>query len=455
MKCVERSSQRAFSVGAFALRLLACTLGVLIASANTARAQIPSAFLGEFSETEKAEVTAWCSYYWQRQDGQIAPGAAEFQFSSETMRSPLFNPLRMARPTLEKVGVIGASDCDGLASSTTDVAAASAQVRDALRKLMLEAKIETSASSQPQETINHVELILAAPAESGVSVWTSGDKIISLDLPLEKVSKPAYAAAISLYASSETQQLIAAILTSSGQWAQDAVNRGGVSEWKTAVTGNPSRATIFRDSVDLFLMATSSSPLRSQIAYAQFGVTGELPIVIASFPECVLLLDPLTGNAAGPFERTSTLDGRLLLSAHPEVGTMIDGIKYFSEKGCPIDFAVGIPYPGSLPAPWKPIVWVPGIGWGPAGAGGGWSPWTVFPMFPGTGPCMYQRTRNMGKGRAVPICLTPWTCPMFYPCMGLESEFCISPPVTGPCPPIPPVGCTCTTISDSGLFCLP
>ncbi len=301
---------------------------------------------GTLSPTDQTELVAWATLFWQRMDqGGGSPGEG-FAFTNPAMNSQLFNPLRAARPTLEKVGLMRSDDCDQMGVLGADGVPEIASVWEAYRKAMLDGKIETDWSSDPSGTIEHVNLILAAPASAGLTVYVEGGKLVSQNLPLEKVDQTAYEATLKFGASQQTQDIIAALIASGAQWAADA---GNVTEAQKAVAGQPSKVDNFAATVQQFIRLVESggaSPSGASVVTAEFGVYGSLPIVVVQLNDCKVLIDSTNGNLSGPFTLDSKVDATGLLAVHSEhvAGT---GVQYFDRNGCPAPLAVWLPiYPG-------------------------------------------------------------------------------------------------------------
>jgi len=194
---------------------------------------------------------------------------------------------------------------------------------------MLEGKIQTDAYVNPTGTIEHANLILAAPVSAGLTVYVSGGTLVSLDLPLEKVDATAYQDTLAMNLSVQSQGIIAAMIASGAQWAADA---GTVTESQKHITGQQSRADNFAATVQGMLNILNVSDGSTQVISAQFGVYGALPVVAVQLEDAVLLLDPLNGNLSGPFTRDAGLDARGLLSQHPEY-VAYAAVRYYSPSG--------------------------------------------------------------------------------------------------------------------------
>lgn len=166
----------------------AAVVGALITGAPTSLADGVFYYDG-LTEAENAEVAAWSLLYWQRVDqGGGSPGE-EFAFTNPLMNSQLFNPVRCARPTLEKLEKISASLCDRMYEQPTGLDASTLDQRAALREVMLTGELITSLGTQPGW--EHIMLIEAAPPSSGWLAYTEEGQLITVDLPLSEVSKVA------------------------------------------------------------------------------------------------------------------------------------------------------------------------------------------------------------------------------------------------------------------------
>ncbi|MBY0312299.1 MAG: hypothetical protein K2W85_09540 [Phycisphaerales bacterium] len=380
---------------------VACLLGLV-----TCRVDAQTVFQGNLSEQQKGELATWSALYWQRKDqGGGSPGA-EFAFSTAAMNSQLFNPLRATRATLEKVGVIGPADCDGLGENSTNVA--SEAVTKAFRDSMISAKIETSVANNYVGTLEHANLIFAAPASAGLTAYVDGDKLVSENLPLEKVSAEAFQAALKFNLSPQSQSVVSLLIGSGAQWSQDS---GVVNEAKKLVTGQPSKADNFELRVRQALIALENTGLIDagttsiQRINAIFGVAGELPMVAVCLRDSYVLLDPTTGNLSGPFERGSALDGRGLLSQHPEAYQAGDSVRYLDAQGCGTPaIAAWIPwgiYPGTLtPRPAVPAL----------------PPGTIIPPFPVGPPGTITTNPTLPGWDTAPACTGPAVPAVPYSC---------------------------------------
>ncbi len=338
--------------------------GTLLGLATThAHAQEEYYYAG-LSPAENAEVVAWNVLYWQRvDDGGGAPGAG-FAFTSNAMKSPLFNPVRAARSTLEQVGKINSGLCDRLDDLPTYLDVQTAGARDALRNTMLYGTIETQAGTI--EEWKHLLLIDAAPVDYPYLAYDVDGYLISVELPLSEVSEVAGSAALALNIGSESQQIIASLIAAGGNWRSQCTD---VPQWQSLITGETSTAEQFRVLVLQYLALRSASAGLS-VVRANFGTFGELPIVFVTLPDCFILMDPTTGNLSGPFDPASTLDAQGLLSQHADAYQAGSSLRYYTSTGCP----TALPVPCALP---------------PAGTCGVGQTWCSPSNAPNNQACMY------------------------------------------------------------------
>ena len=251
-------------------------------------------FDGALDSTGQAEVVAWSTLFWQRvANGGGSPGTG-FSFTNADMNSPLFNPLRAARPTLEKVGLVSATACDQLGTLIPMDDPGVADMWKSFQDIMTEGKISTDWTTDADGTTEHANLILAAPASEGSTVYVDGTKLVSLDLPLQKVSTDAYNASLKEGISQQSQDIIAAMIASGAQWSIDA---GTVTEAQKLITGQASQADNFAATVQGMLDVVGVSGSSVQTIVAQFGVYGSLNVVAIQLGDALVLMDPLSGNS--------------------------------------------------------------------------------------------------------------------------------------------------------------
>ncbi len=329
------------------------------------------------------------------------------------MASGLFNPLRAVRPTLEKVGVIQDTLCDGMNQFGMAYPAEIEDQRLAIRKAMLEFKIETSFADDPPSSFQHLSLIIATPPEAGVTTWVEGEKLVSVLLPLAEVSDIAHDAAIAAGVSTESQNVISVLINSGAAWSA-AAQAAGVPEWKALITGQVSGATKFAETVQNYLSLAEVLDGSADVMYSNFGVYGEFPFVVVNLSDAMVLMDPLTGNLVGPFGVDTQLDTKSLLLAHTDAYAVGTGLRYYSQLGCTTPVA----------ARWR-------------------GPWSIWPTWP-TGPHA-PRVPGPTPG-PIPV-IPPWCIGQVPPCPAIP----LNPTLPGwpsawTCTPTGPGGASCTCV---------
>lgn len=390
------------------------------------------------TEAENAEVAQWSLLYWQRVDqGGGSPGEG-FVFTNPQMNSQLFNPVRCARPTLEKLEKISPGLCDRMYEQPTGLDASTTDQRAAIRDVMLTGELITGLGTQPGW--EHIMLIEAAPPEAGWLAYTDGGQLITVDLPLSEVSKVAAESEVAQAASPESQQILATLIAAGGQWAGECDD---IPQWRSLITGETSTAEKFRAKVDDYLAFQGNPDLNTQLIQANFGTFGELPVIAVSLSDCYILMDPTNGNLSGPFQVGSPLDARGLLSMHAGVFEAGASVVYYNEFGCTV---------GSIAA------WYPALPVGPAGCPVTWIP-AVTP--PGTPPGWQTawacRTIANAGGAVACTCVSsrylsiipaPACWPTTLPLVVREQLTCTAP---GACPLGPPALPTGTVPCPWGL----
>jgi hypothetical protein len=319
-------------------------------------------FSGQLTSAQDAEVLEWATLYWSRVDANGVPdiAAPAFVFSSDAMKSGLFNPLRAVRPTLEKVGSIEASLCDGLDDFGIAYPVEIQSQREAIRKAMLSREIDTSFASDPVGSSEHLTLVMDAPPDSDVTAWMDGQDLVSIMLPLQQVDAASDEGAVADNAGTQTQAVISDLVASGAAWAADAQNIG-VPQWRGLITGETTIADAFAASVQMYLDGSNVQDALVDVLFANFGVYGELPVVSVTLSDAFVLMDPLNGNLVGPFQPGASFDAKLLLLAHPEAYSAGASIEYYNQFGCTgAVSATWYPSPPTCPAcPAPGPVWVP------------------------------------------------------------------------------------------------
>lgn len=318
-----------------------------------------------------ARVSEWVGVYWSRVDaaGTPAAGAGAATFAGLVPNADLFNPARAVRWTLEDLKVLSAGDCDGMenwAATGLDgtVGTPQAAVVAAFRDAMQLGKFSTGISTNPEGTLEHAVLILAAPPGEGVVAYQAGDELVSLNLPLKTASGLAYAAALELNVSPESQLVLATMIASSQGWATATADRA--VEAASLVTGAQSKADRFTEIVGTYLTLAGVQGRAATKLHAHFGRFGQLPLVQANLRDCMVLIDPLNGNIAGPFKLDSALDARGLLGLYPDAYVAGSAVRYSGSGGCGRTIAGG--WRSSPPCPW----WLPLCSYTPTWPTGTW-----------------------------------------------------------------------------------
>jgi len=387
----------------------------------TASALAQDVYYGDLTYAQNAKVRQWSEHYWARVEGQSASPGTGFSFTSPLLNSHLFNPVRSGRPTLEALNLIGASDCDGAYTPEILSSAPLDDYRLALRDLMLYGEITTELGTP--ENWYHELLILAADPELGWLVFDELGQLITIDLPLAEVSGTAHTASLALNISTQSQQIIATMIAAGQHWRNQCTD---VPQWRALITGETSTAEQFRAQVAAFLQIAANNSNPVDLIQASFGVFGELPVVVASLNDCYILLDATNGNVSGPFELTSPLDARGLLSLHIGAYQAGTAVRYFSSSGCTRTVAAS--WKTSPPCPW----YLPACTFTPAlPAAGTWQcfDYGLHPNNTGTPRCVCEYTGTATRGPVtVPFRLNCDCGPAGAACGGSVPGTPVTPP---------------------------
>ncbi|MFN7021202.1 MAG: hypothetical protein ACK4WH_07740 [Phycisphaerales bacterium] len=420
-----------------------------------------SPFYGEVDETLRGELAQWSTHYWNRVDTGATAKVGEFAFSNPALNSPLFNPLRGVRPTLEQVKVLTSTDCDGLAALQPGWG--DTTISDAFREAMKDWKISTDATTNATGTAVHLALITAAPPGAGTTWTTVGNLVISEKLPLAGVTGTNAEPTIAGTVSFETQEAINKLIVIGPIIAAASA---GTTEAQALITGEESHAAKFERGVRTLLSDGGWEGTTIRID-AEFGCMGSLPLVLSAFSDVFVLIDTVTGNLAGPFAPGSVLDARDLLQAHG--GAFLSGttVRYTTPDGCPVAIAATT-VPGPLPPSYVPSPPSPSAT-PPATLPGNPSPWNCVTR--GAGPtlkCVCTLTESwvfFPPAPPAPPPAAPYgppnnlrvrvkhTCEFVGGGCGTPTQFPAAPgvpspgatpPVPGPTNGLPPVTPTCT-----------
>lgn len=379
----------------------------------------------------------------------------QFGFSNAALNSPLFNPVRAARPTLEALNILSATDCDGMAALQPGWG--NSTISDAFREAMKNWKVTTNSATNASGTAIHIALISSAPSGSGTTWTTQGDLLISEKLPWLAATganqPPTIAGNLSQETTSAIQKLInvAPII---------ATASAGTTEAQSLVTGEESHAVRFERGV-ASLLADGEWAAGTTRLEATFGAFGSLPIVMVAFTDAFVLLDSVNGSLDGPFAPGSDLDSTALLQSHVDAYQPGTRVRFATQDGCIVTGASttrpGTPPAGYIPSTPSPVVTPPPLPGNP-------SNWTCVTL--GTGPtlrceCIMTESWTFSPPPTPPppygppnnnrirvkhtctyaggACGTPAAFP---PSSGTPSPGS-SPPVPGPTNGLPPVTPTC------------
>lgn len=294
----------------------------------------------------------WSDHYWARVDTGATVKVGQFAFSNTALNNPLFNPVRAARPTLEELKIISASDCDGM--TALQPGWGNTAIADAFREAMKSWRLTTNSASNAAGTAVHIALITGAPGGSGVTWTIVGDNLISEKLPWLSASGNNPSPTIAGSISPETQQAIEKLMNIGPIIASASA---GTSIAQSLITGEESHADKFERGVRQLLVDGGWNGTTWRVD-AVFGVFGSLPLVGVTFDDGFVLVDSVNGGVDGPFEPGTHLQADTLLAGHVEY-TAASSVKYFALAGCESPVAVkwrpAPPSWGTLP--WGPPSW--------------------------------------------------------------------------------------------------
>jgi hypothetical protein len=105
------------------MRTMTLACAVALGSSGPLLAQSPAdraAIYGVLDTSQDAAVKQWSTYLWNRiETGSPSEAAAAFAFTDPALASPLFQPLRAAKKTLEGLEVAVESPCYWVATTPT------------------------------------------------------------------------------------------------------------------------------------------------------------------------------------------------------------------------------------------------------------------------------------------------------------------------------------------------
>jgi|GEM_PF-1950496 len=352
-----------------AATLIAATFSIVVGGGlgNQDQASAQTAvYYGKIDETLRTDLVQWSAHYWDRVDTGNTVKVGDFKFTDPALNTPLFNPARAVRPTLEQLKLVSTLDCDGVTVLTPGFG--NAAIANSFRQAMSEWKLVTDSSTNASGTAIHMNLITSAPAGSGTTWEVIGNEVISTKLPWAGVAGVNTNPTIAPSISTSTQAAIDKLITVGSIIAAASE---GISEAQSLITGQESHATKFERGVQQLLIEGGWNGTTWRVD-AAFGVFGSLPLVGVTFDDAFVLVDTVNGNVDGPFTLTSTLDSRPLLEVHVSAYTLGTTIRHLSTLGCittararwRTPFPPGGPFvqrPGSPNTPTPPYI-IPGYG---------------------------------------------------------------------------------------------
>ncbi len=367
-------------------------------------------FYGQTTEEEREEARAWSVAFWERVE---SGNPQTFVPQQAAWQSPLFNPLRSTRATLERLKVIDPADCDWEIISATE-GSPLWEKRQALKESMISGKFETDPVSNGEGFQEHLSMIFdptppfpnavqrnadASPGQ-GIEAWMQDGKLVSTNLVLAKNESqtipamgivtrsgplPEGTSIFSLATPQQVQRATDAIQSMQAVIPAAAELCTTVSESQKLLTGAPSRADEIEQLVRQQLIAHGFDPLTTRYD-AAFGVYGSLPIIQAHLGQYVCFVDGQVGAVYGPYVQEMELARRFsefALSRHmPREYSGFDLVRVFAhETGCQVKFA-------SVWVPWtQPATPLPVTPW-PA------TPLNTLPGWPKT-TCSFSATTGI------------------------------------------------------------
>jgi hypothetical protein len=160
--------------------VLACCGSASAQQVAGAQSNFMEAFYGKTTAAQREEARQWSIAFWQRVESGDPQSVI---FTQPAWQSPLFNPLRSTRATLERLNVIDPADCD------TDIIYAQEgspfeAKRDALRDSMIDGKFVTDPVTNPIGYQTHIDMIFDSPPGVVSDAWFRDGKLGSINLPV-------------------------------------------------------------------------------------------------------------------------------------------------------------------------------------------------------------------------------------------------------------------------------
>lgn len=337
-------------------------VAVFLAShGNPCVAQSPPSFIlpfyGQTTGEEREEARAWSVAFWERVE---SGNPQTFVPQQAAWQSPLFNPLRSTRATLERLRVIDPADCDWEIISATE-GSPLWEKRQALKESMISGKFETDPVINTEGFQNHLDAVFNAPAGTNVEAAMENGALVSTNLPLSatspqfSISIPADARAYQGMTQQQIDQASAALFDLVNTMPALAQACSAVPESQGLITGLPTRADQVESLVRQRLMMHGFDPLTTRYDLA-FGVYGSLPVIQAQLGGAVAFVDGWSGFVYGPFpEGVELVLGRMLNPYMIEYDLSSESYRAFSNaEGCLVKFA-------RTWIPWNPTTATPPV----------------------------------------------------------------------------------------------
>lgn len=330
---------------------VACAVPTSIAQSTPNRA----AFYGTLDAVQQEAVEQWSSLLWSRiETGAPAESALSFTFADPTLASPLFQPLRAAKATLEKLNIAVETPCYWVTTTPTGtlVAVGDAALIQATKDYMTLGKLSTDIGQNAEGTVEHLNKIFAS---AGVQFGIEGNSLVSYGAEPEAVASAFIGGVPKLDVSAGTINAIGVILGTAPAIAAAATSP---SESIRAIHGGSSRTDDFLTQLGQALWYTEVNQVVVTRIDATFGAYGDLPLALVQFEDSYVLVDTTNGGVDGPFEPTSPFDASLLLASHTEAYETGSAVSYIDDKGCKADAPK--PPPPQLKIRCVPIGTIPG-----------------------------------------------------------------------------------------------
>jgi len=324
-------------------------------------------FYGDMTAAQKQEVRDWNLALWNRID---TGDPQTLTLTEPVWQSPLFNPLRATRATLERLKILDPSDCDWAIITATE-GSPLWEKREALRASMIDGKFETDPVTNAEGFHTHVQDIFNAPPGVGVDAWFADGKLVSINLPSDitvgfvteicaTAEGPIDCAAYQQQHSGESLThafaLLNALITTLPTFADQCVP---VTEGQKLITGAESRADQVERRVQEIMVEQGLLPMTFRFD-AAFGVYGSIPVIQVDIKDYTIFIDGWSGRSTGLRPARNVLELSNLTRHYWEVDLDLPYYKtYRAGSGCQSLFALAwTPYqvqPGDTLTPLAPL----------------------------------------------------------------------------------------------------